>query len=127
MKRVLEPYSDFLYGVMRLVLGFVYLCHGLQKLFGMFGGHRVAIHSLLAAAGIIEAVGGTLIALGLFTSVAAFICSGQMAFAYFLMHFPRGGLPIHNGGDLAVVLCFAFLYISSRGGGRWSLDALLRR
>jgi putative oxidoreductase len=126
MKRILEPYSDFLYGVMRVILGFLFLCHGLQKLFGVFGGHRMPIHSLLGAAGIIEAIGGTLIALGLFTSFTAFICSGQMAFAYFLAHFPRGGLPVRNGGDIAVALCFGFLYIAARGGGGWSLDALLR-
>ena len=126
MKRILEPYSEFLYGVMRVILGFLLLCHGLQKLFGMFGGHRVHILSLLGAAGIIETIGGVLIAVGLFTSFTAFICSGRMAFAYFLGHFPRGGLPIHNGGELAVVYCFVFLYMASRGGGRWSLDALLR-
>ena len=111
---------------MRIVLAFIYMAHGLQKLFGMFGGHAVPLHSLFGVAGVLETVLGALIAVGLFTSWAAFIASGEMAAAYFMAHAPRGRLPIQNGGELAVVLCFAFLYIASQGGGRFSADAVRR-
>ena len=80
--------------------------------------------SLMGAAGIIEVVGGTLIAIGLFTSPVAFIASGEMAFAYFMAHAPRGFWPIMNGGELAVLYCFLFLYFAAVGSGRWSVDSL---
>ena len=72
-------------------------------------------------------IAGTLILVGLFTSAAAFISSGEMAFAYFLSHAPAGGLPIQNRGEESVLYCFMFLYIATQGDGRWSLRALLRR
>ena len=78
--------------------------------------------SLFGLAGIIELVGGLLITVGLMTGYAAFIASGQMAAAYFMAHFPRGFWPIQNGGELAVLYCFVFLYIASRGVGVWSID-----
>jgi putative oxidoreductase len=122
----LERYSGTAYALMRIVFGLLFLCHGLQKLVGAFGGHRVPLASLLGAAAVIETFGGLLIALGVFTSVVAFICSGEMAFAFFTTHFPRGPLPIRNGGELAVLYCFAFLFIAAMGSGRWALDARLR-
>src|SRR5215471_11640443 len=122
MRKVLGAYHEPTYAVMRVVLGALYLSHGLQKLFGVFNGQHVPAASLLGAAGIIEIICGTLIVLGLFTSWAAFVASGEMAFAYFLGHMPRGGFPIENGGELAVALCFAFLYVAAHGGGRWSID-----
>jgi putative oxidoreductase len=123
MERVLSRFGGLFYAAMRIVLALIYMAHGLQKLFGMFGGHAVPPASLFGVAGILETVLGALIALGLFTPWAAFIASGEMAVAYFIAHAPRGRLPIQNGGELAVVLCFAFLYIASQGGGRLSADA----
>ena len=83
--------------------------------------------SLMGLAGIIELVGGLLIAIGLFTSIAAFIAAGQMAVAYFMAHAPKGAWPIQNQGELAVVLCFLFLYFAAQGSGIWSADAARRR
>jgi putative oxidoreductase len=120
----LEPYA---YAALRIVAGFLFAFHGAQKLFGMFGGTEVSLLSRLGAAGIIELVAGILIAIGLLTVPAAFIASGEMAFAYFLTHAPRGGWPIENAGELAVLYCFLFLYIASRGPGPISLDRFRRR
>ncbi len=113
--------------VLRIVLGLVLLQYGLAKLFGwpalrMF--ENVQWFSLWGIAGMFELVGGTLLILGLFTQPVAFILSGEMAAAYFIEHFPHSFLPILSAGDLAVSLCFAFLYISFAGGGPWSLDAM---
>jgi putative oxidoreductase len=81
---------------------------------------------LFGLAGLIELVGGLLIAIGLFTSWAAFIASGEMAVAYFKVHFPQGFWPVQNQGELAVLYCFVFLYMAARGGGRYSVDASMR-
>jgi len=117
----------YAYAAMRIVTGFLFLFHGLQKLFGMFGGQQVAeFASQRGAAGIIELVGGTLVMIGLLTSPVAFLCSGQMAFAYFLAHYPRSVWPIMNGGELAALYCFVFLYISAKGAGPLSLDRVWR-
>jgi putative oxidoreductase len=97
------------------VAGFLILCHGVQKLFGMLGGHRMPITSLLGLAGIIETVGGILLILGLFTRPAAFILCGEMAVAYFRAHAPRAPLPIQNMGEPAVLNCFIFLYLIFAG------------
>lgn len=109
------------YALMRIVLGFLFACHGAQKLFGVLGG-QPEHHGLMLVAGIIEFFGGVLIALGLFTRAAAFIASGEMAAAYFMAHNPHGFWPILNHGELAVALCFAFLFIAAHGAGRFSLD-----
>ena len=127
MRRVLGRYTELLYAAMRVVLAFLYLCHGLQKLFGAFGGHRMPLASLLGVAGLLETILGALIVVGLMTSWAAFIASGEMAVAYFMAHAPRAPWPIQNGGELAVALCFAFLYIAAHGGGRFSADSVIRR
>ncbi len=116
--------------VLRIVLGLVLLQYGLAKLFGwpavsMF--EDLPWLSLFAIAGMFELVGGTLLILGLFTRPVAFILSGEMAAAYFIEHFPHSFFPVQNGGDLAVCLCFAFLYLSFAGGGPWSLDAIMRK
>jgi putative oxidoreductase len=126
MERMLSRLGGVLYAAMRIVLALIYMAHGLQKVFGILGGHAVPLASMFGIAGILETVLGALIAVGLFTSLAAFIASGEMAFAYFIAHAPRARLPIQNGGELAVVLCFAFLYIASQGGGRLSADAARR-
>ena len=127
MRRVLGRYTELLYAAMRVVLAFLYLCHGLQKLFGAFGGHRMPLASLLGVAGLLETILGALIVVGLMTSWAAFIASGEMAVAYFMAQAPRAPWPIQNGGELAVALCFAFLYIAAHGGGRFSADSVIRR
>jgi putative oxidoreductase len=108
------------------VLAFLYWSHGPAWLFGWFTGRDpVPLTTMFGVAGVIEIVCGTLIALGLMTSWAAFIASGEMAFAYFIAHLPRGSwIPIVNGSEITVALCFGFLYIATRGGGPWSLDAL---
>lgn len=118
----LEAYA---YSALRIVTGFLFLFHGLQKLFGMFGGRTVELLSLRGVAGVIELVGGTLVMLGMFTSPVAFVCSGQMAFAYFISHHPQNVWPIMNRGELAALYCFVFLYIAARGAGPLSLDRLL--
>ena len=127
---MLATWSPRLLSILRIVAAFLYLLHGTQKLFGIPASARggtVELASRMGAAGVIEVVGGLLILLGLFTRVAAFICSGEMASAYFLAHAPRGLLPIQNGGELPVLFCFIFLYLASAGGGAWSLDTALRR
>jgi len=113
---------ELTYAAMRIAAAFLYFCHGIQKLFGAFGGHAVPIGSLFGVAGILETVLGPLIGIGMLTSWAAFIASGEMAAAYFIAHAPRGRLPIENGGELAVILCFVFLYIATHGAGRYSVD-----
>ena|SRR6266446_215139 len=127
MGRFLGHFSGVAYAAMRVVFAFMYLSHGLNWLFGTFGGNRVPPLSFpFGAAGIIETTCGPLILVGLFTPLAAFIASGEMAFAYFYAHVPRGSiLPIRNGGEITVALCFGFLYIATRGGGSISIDRLL--
>jgi putative oxidoreductase len=124
MTRWLGRYSPYIYALLRIVAGFLFSLHGVQKLFGALGGQTVELASQMGLAGIIELVGGVLIAIGLFTSPVAFIASGEMAAAYFLAHAPRGLWPIHNGGELAVLYCFVFLYFAAVGSGKWSVDAL---
>lgn len=127
MERVLGRFAPLAYTVLRVVAGLLFACHGIQKLFGALGGHKVPIASQFGAAGIIELAGGILIAIGLLTSLAAFIASGEMAAAYFIVHAPRGTFPIQNGGELAVLYCVLFLYIATRGAGSWGLDRQARR
>jgi putative oxidoreductase len=127
MERILGPYSPYLYAVMRIVVGFLFACYGAQKLFGVFGGlgqsgESAPLFSLMGLAGLIEFFGGLCVMLGLVTGTAAFIASGQMAAAYFMAHHPQGFLPILNKGEPAVLFCFIFLYIASKGAGVWSID-----
>ena len=111
---------------MRLVVGFLFSCHGAQKLFGALGGTQQH-HGLPLVGGIIEFAGGILIAVGLFAGVAAFIASGEMAAAYFMVHAKMGFWPIINKGELAVAYCFVFLFIAAQGSGSYSLDRLRRK
>jgi putative oxidoreductase len=110
------------YAVLRIVAGLLYACHGAQKLFGVLGGQSQLHNPMMLVAGIIEFFGGLLIALGLLTRIAAFISSGEMAAAYFIVHARGGFFPIVNKGELAVVYCFLFLYIATRGAGRYGVD-----
>jgi putative oxidoreductase len=112
------------YAVLRVIAGLLFLCHGLQKLFGWFGGHRVALDSQLGIAGLIETTAGVLIAVGLFTVVAAAVAAVEMVAAFIVAHAPRGGLPIQNGGELALLYCAIFIYMAVRGDGRFSIGKL---
>ena len=126
MKPFLGPYSSHIYSIARIVVGFLFWSHGAQKLFGAFGQEQtVDLMSRLGLAGVIEVGGGALIVLGLFTPWAAFVASGELAVAYYLTHFPRAFWPIMNGGELAVLFCFIFLFFASRDSGAWSLDHLI--
>jgi putative oxidoreductase len=128
MERLLGTYAPYLYAVLRIVAGLMFALHGSQKLLGFPGDKApVQLFSLMGFAGVVELVGGLMIALGLFASLAAFIASGQMAVAYFMAHAPQGALPMQNGGEHTVLYCFIFLYIAARGSGVWSIDALRHR
>jgi len=125
MTRWLGRFSPYLYALLRIMAGFLFFQHGLPKLFGGFGRPAPAeLMSQMGLAGIIEVIGGALIALGLFTSPVAFIASGETAWAYFQAHAPRGFWPITNGGELAALYCFVFLYFAAMGSGKFSIDAL---
>lgn len=125
MDKMLASYSAPAYAVMRIVVGSLFLCHGLQKVFALFGGVNGAaapLLSLFGIAGLIELVTGALIVVGFHTVIAAFIASGQMAVAYFIAHLPMGFWPIQNGGEESVFYCFVFLHMATRGAGIWSVD-----
>lgn len=122
MDKVLAPFAPYAYALLRIIAGLLFVSHGGQKLFGWFGGQQVPIDSLFGIAGIIEIVLGALITFGLFTGIAAFLASGEMAVAYFIGHFPKGFWPLDNQGELAVLFCFIFLYMATRGSGIWSVD-----
>lgn len=119
----LGQYKAQTYALLRIVAGFLFLWHGVQKLFGFPGGGSGSrpFH-ITYIAGPIELLGGLLLMLGLFTRPAAFLSSGLMAFAYWMSHGTRALLPIENRGELAAVYCFLFLFISAQGSGIWSLD-----
>lgn len=122
MAKVLGFFGGQAYALLRIVSGFMFFCHGAQKVFGVLGGQQVeTFASLPGLAGLIELICGALILLGFYTSIAAFLSSGTMAVAYFMAHQPQGPLPIQNGGELAVLYCFVFLYLAARGDGKWSL------
>ena len=125
MQKVLGRYTPYFYAVLRIVAGLAFAQHGAQKLFGVLGAKQAApLMSQFGIAGVIEFVGGILIALGLFTSPIAFLASGEMAWAYFQSHLPRGFWPIMNGGELSVLYCFIFLYFASVGSGKLSIDSI---
>jgi putative oxidoreductase len=126
----LKGWTPQLLSIFRIVVALLFLQHATAKLFGfphvgMFDGLKLM--SIIGAAGIIELVGGLLLLIGLFTPVAAFILSGEMAVAYFMVHAPQGFFPVLNQGEAAVFYCFAFLYLAAAGGGPWSVDRLRQR
>ena len=128
MKAFLADYSSYCYALMRIVVGFLFLWHGSQKLFGFPIGMPAGVPPFITyVAGSIELIGGILVMIGLFTHWAAFITSGQMAVAYWMAHGTKALLPIQNNGELAVLYCFVFLCIASHGGGVWSVDAMRNR
>jgi len=125
----LSKYQPQLLSILRIMTGLLFLEHGMQKLFhfpplpaAMFAGVPANFIPVLMTGACIELIGGALVALGIFTRIAAFICSGEMAIAYWLGHFARGGFfPALNGGDAAILFCFVFLYIAAAGPGPWAL------
>lgn len=135
MERFLGRYATFIYALLRIVTGFLFMWHGSQKLLG-FPARKVpadappqpGLDAWGAIGGGIELIGGFLIMIGLFTSPIAFIASGMMAVAYWFWHFGNQmqWLPIQNGGELAALYCFVFLYIASRGSGVWSIESAFK-
>ena len=119
--------SPYVLSILRIITGLLFLQHGLQKYFAFPSPPRFPMGSLIYVQGIIEIVGGILLAGGLYTRIVAFILSGDMAVAYFMVNFPRSFYPIVNGGDLGVMYCFVFFYIFFAGGGPWSLDRIVLR
>jgi len=128
IQRILAPHTERAFAPMRVVFGLLFSMHGMQKLFGLFADQMPPMGSQLWFGGIVEFTCGLAIAVGLFTSWAAFLASGQMAVAYFQFHWQlkmgAAFFPIVNKGEMALLYCFAFLYIACRGPGAWSLDAM---
>ena len=130
MTETLAAWTPRALSVLRIITGLMIIEHGMSKLLGWppvaaYAG--ITLFSLLGLAGIIELVGGALLILGLFTQAVAFIVSGEMAVAYFMVHAPRSFFPLINGGSLAIIYCFACLYLSTAGGGPWSVDATMKK
>jgi putative oxidoreductase len=119
----LARWEPQLRSILRIVFGFNFFIHGIQKLFGVLGVPKMDLSTQLGMAGLIETVGGALIIVGLFTRPTAFVLAGQMAVAYFMAHAPGGLLPVVNMGELAVLYCFTYLWLAAAGPGPWSLDA----
>lgn len=128
LNNAFDAWAPRVLSILRIVAGLLFLQHGLMKFFGFPLAMRgeLAMFSMMWFAGAIEIVGGILVALGLFTRPAAFVMSGQMAFAYFLSHAPKNFYPIANNGEAAILFCFVFFYLVFAGPGPWSLDARLR-
>jgi putative oxidoreductase len=130
MTETLNAWASRALSVLRIITGLMIIEHGTAKLLGypvVASFANLKLFSLLGAAGIIELVGGALLILGLFTQPAAFILGGEMAVAYFMVHAPRSFFPLINGGTLAIIYCFACLYLSTAGAGPWSVDAQMKR
>jgi len=124
----LSRWQPQLLAVLRIIVGLLFLEHGLSKFFGFpvpFPVHPLP--PMLMAAGVIEMAAGVLVTIGLFTRIAAFIASGEMAAAYFIGHFPKGFWPLANMGEAAILFCFVFLYLAAAGAGAWSIDSARAR
>ena len=124
--KLLEKYADYAYAFLRIVAGFMFMFHGAQRVLGILSQLQPPALSQLWIGGLIELVGGLAVMLGFRTRLAAFLCSGTMAVAYFQFHWKfQGGaniFPVMNKGELAVLYCFVFLFIACRGGVKWYLD-----
>ena len=127
MEGILGRVAPQIYALLRIVSGLLFAVHGAQKLLGVLGGQQVPIMSQFGLAGVIELVGGLMIAAGVFASLAAFVASGEMAVAYFQAHAPKAFWPVQNGGELAALYCFVFLYVAARGNGTWSVQGGKKR
>jgi putative oxidoreductase len=127
----LAKFAPQMLSILRIVTGLIFMEHGLQKHVGFPpyppGGSAPSILTMSGFGGVLELIGGILLTLGLFTRPVAFILSGEMAVAYWWVHFPRTFYPVLNGGDAAILYCFVFLYMFFAGGGPWSVDALWRK
>ena len=126
MQPLFGKWKEEAYVLMRFMMGFMLLCHGVQKLFGLLDGEGNP-QGLWMLAGFIETLGGSLVMVGLFTSLVAFVLSGEMAFAYFMVHAHLRFWPILNGGEIVVANCFTFLFIAAKGGGLLSVDSWMDR
>ena len=119
----MERFRPYILSIFRIVVGLLFLEHGLSKVFNFPAPSPVAsLSGLLILAAFLETVGAVLFILGAYTRIVAFILSGEMAFAYFMAHAPRGFYPLVNAGELAVLFCFIFLYFAFAGGGPLSVD-----
>jgi putative oxidoreductase len=121
----LSTYEPYLRSLLRIIVGFTFSLHGYQKFFGAFGGlggSKAELASMMGVAGVLETFGGALIILGLFTRPTAFILCGQMAFAYFRVHLPMNFFPLINGGEITVLYCFTYLWLTAAGAGPLSMD-----
>jgi putative oxidoreductase len=128
MDQTLSKFQPVALSLFRFIAGLLLLQYGLAKILKFPAGmpfDKVELFSLIGAAGTIELVFGSLLMIGLFTRIAAFILAGEMAFAYFIGHFPRGFFPLINNGTAAILFCFACLYLSTVGGGPYSVDAMM--
>ena len=124
---ILSKFSAQIYGLLRIVTGFMFAMHGSQKLFGWPSGQPMTGDPMMLTAAIIEFVGGLMIGLGFGTRIAAFIASGEMAVAYFMVHAKNSLYPLINHGELAVVYCFLFLYFASMGSGALSVKSMMKK
>lgn len=129
MDNFLAAWQPRVLSILRILTAFLFMQHGAQKILGFPAEQRYPfdITSLSGVAGVLELFGGALLLIGLFTRPVAFLLSGLMAFAYFLVHAPQGFWPLNNGGELAALFSFVFLYLWTAGGGAWSLDNLIKR
>ena len=130
MTEALAAWSPRALSLLRIITGLLIIQHGMGKIIGfpVYPAYaKVEPLSLIGAAGFLELIGGALLILGLFTRPVAFILAGEMAFAYFIGHFPKGFLPLINGGTLAALYCFACLYLATAGAGPWSVDASMKK
>ena len=125
LDKLLKEREDHAYALLRIVAGFLFIWHGAQKLFNFPLEFPYPLSPLIQAAAIIEIVGGALILIGLFTRPVAFLCSGTMAVAYWMVHGMRDLFPINNGGEISALYCFIFLFIACKGSGMWSIEKLL--
>jgi putative oxidoreductase len=125
----LTSWTPRMLSVLRIVTGLLFLEHGTGKLLGLPPSDHAAptLFSLIGVQGALELVGGLLILIGLFTRPVAFVLAGDMAVAYFMAHAPKSFFPTLNGGQLAILFCFVFLYLAVAGGGEWSADELVAR
>lgn len=121
----LKPHAEKIYAALRIITGLMFMQHGLQKIFGLLvAGEPQPMPAWIQwGGGGVELVGGALVAIGLFTGPAAFLCSGTMAVAYFAVHVGQGFFPVLNKGELAALYCWVFFFIAAKGSGIWSVDA----
>lgn len=127
--RFLDQGKEYVISLYRIVIGLLFVSHGAASLFGVFGAKKAIAFGLWPSwwAAAIQLVAGALVLVGLFTRVAALLCSGSMAYAYFTVHMPKSFIPMINGGEAAIQFCWAFLLVAFLGSGVWSIDRVLRR